>query len=297
MEVPAMARKSPAFSFYPDSFLGGTLTMSTAEVGVYIKLLSASWLHGQLSFSFCLAFCSDIDLVLVERVLKSKFVEIEPGQWINERLEEEREKQRNRSENGKKGGRPKANDKANQKLNGKLNAKLIESPDSDSDSSKEDRVLTDSSPEAVDQSEPAAAGSPAPKPPEGEEPFELKPPPEAKAKRKRTPKPIDPNRATMEDVLDCWEHYWGKKIQLTDSRKKSLGARLRNDWWEQNFAEGCRRATESEFLNGSSPSGWVATFDWFIRPNTLAKIMEGAYDKHKKDPYASFQKFSAASQG
>jgi uncharacterized protein YdaU (DUF1376 family) len=125
-----MARKSPAFSFYPDSFIGGTLTMSTAEVGVYIKLLSASWLHGQLSFSFCVSFCSDIDSALVLQVLRDKFTQTEDGKWINERLEEERKKQAIRSENGKKGGRP----KANEKLNGKLNDKLNESPDSDSDS-------------------------------------------------------------------------------------------------------------------------------------------------------------------
>jgi uncharacterized protein YdaU (DUF1376 family) len=266
------------------------------------------WNSGPMTEQETQAFCLGLSWDMVWDLLNQKFKLNKDGRWYNERLEDERLKQiafrEKQAKNGILGGRPKAKQNPDHNPNEtqtltqtQTQTKAKQNPSVSVSESIKEEVLTDSSPEAVDQSEPAAAGSPAPKPPEGEEPYELKPEPATKAKRKREPKPFDPNRATMDDVLDCWEHYWGKKIQLTDARKKSLRARLRNDWWEQNFAEGCRRATKSEFCNGSSPSGWVATFDWFIRPDTLAKIMEGAYEKHKKDPYASFQKFSAASQG
>ena len=246
-----MARKSPAFSFYPDSFIGGTLTLSTAETGVYIKLLSASWLHGQLSFSFCLAFNSDIDSALVERVLKLKFTEVAPGQWINPRLEEERKKQQIRSENGKKGGRPKAEGKANGKLNGKLTEKLIESPVSDSDSIKKE------------------SKEKPPLPPDSA-------PPEA-----------EPSLAPA-DVVDCWRYYTGQSPLMTDKRRRTISARLANSWWREHFAKGCQLVAETGFCQGDNDRGWKANIDWFIRPDSLAKVLEGNYERHKKpkpDPY------------
>ncbi len=39
---------SPAFQFYPESFLSATAHWSTAEVGCYIRLLSYQWIQGSL---------------------------------------------------------------------------------------------------------------------------------------------------------------------------------------------------------------------------------------------------------
>lgn len=85
-------RKAPAFQFYADDFLSGTLEMSQSDVGAYIRLLCHQWSRGSIpvetekqqrlaggSFS--------VDVL-------SKFQESENGQLKNIRLEEEREKQR-----------------------------------------------------------------------------------------------------------------------------------------------------------------------------------------------------------
>ena len=40
--------KAPAFQFYPDDFLSGTITMTDAEVGLYIRLLCHQWNSGGL---------------------------------------------------------------------------------------------------------------------------------------------------------------------------------------------------------------------------------------------------------
>jgi uncharacterized protein YdaU (DUF1376 family) len=260
-----MARKSPAFSFYPDSFIGGTLTLSTAETGVYIKLLAASWLHGQLSFSFCLAFCSDIDSVLVERILRLKFQEITPGCWINQRLEEERKKQQIRSENGKKGGRPKAKGKANEKLNGKLNDKLNLSPDSDSDS--------------VVNKEAAKAAS--------NKPYST-------SIGQSDVSEVYDEACSPQDVLDCWSHFFKTKLRMTSKRRRVISVRLKDRWWHDHFAEAIERASQSKFCLGENQRGWVANLDWLIRPDTVTKIMEGSYETAKKNPYAGFPTGSTA---
>lgn len=41
--------KPPAFQFYADEYLAGTIAMSLAEVGAYIRLLCYQWLNGDIS--------------------------------------------------------------------------------------------------------------------------------------------------------------------------------------------------------------------------------------------------------
>jgi uncharacterized protein YdaU (DUF1376 family) len=137
-----MTRKSPAFSFYPDSWIGGTALMSSEEKAIYIDLLCVAWLHRKFTLDQALNFCRGSSRESVERVVLDKFREENDGFFVNPRLEEERSKQQSRIENGKKGGRPK---KANQKLNGKLN----ESQSKDSVSVSVS--VSDSLPESVDK--------------------------------------------------------------------------------------------------------------------------------------------------
>src|ERR1035437_1210915 len=108
--------KPPAFQFYPDAFLGGTMNFSDAEIGLYIRLLCVQWSVGKLP---------DDNQVLSEYgkggtdllKIKSKFSKGKGGFLRNLRLEIERKKQKafrkSRSINGKKGGRP---HKASEKL-------------------------------------------------------------------------------------------------------------------------------------------------------------------------------------
>ena len=115
-----MARKSPAFSFYPDSWIAGTSLMDRATKGLYIDLLALSWLHGCLTLQQCqrglfVVPGSDEDTAL-KQLLRDKFDE-KDGQYSNTRLEEERAKQRARKTAGSKGGsktQAKRKQKANQ---------------------------------------------------------------------------------------------------------------------------------------------------------------------------------------
>ena len=97
--------KPPAFQFYADDFLGGTMHFTDAEAGLYIRLLAVQWSTGSLP---------DVDAELssygkggtpIERV-KAKFKKGDDGRLRNERLELERDKQaqwrHKSSEGGKK---------------------------------------------------------------------------------------------------------------------------------------------------------------------------------------------------
>ena len=81
----------PAFQFYADDFLAGTMDMDQAEVGAYIRLLCVQWNRGSLpvepSRVARLAGGSVSDHVL------GKFPTCDDGLRRNRRLEVEREKQ------------------------------------------------------------------------------------------------------------------------------------------------------------------------------------------------------------
>lgn len=141
-----MVRKSPAFSFYPDSWFGGTLTMPPIQRAAYIDLLGLQWVSGGFSKEDAILVCRGVPEADVQAVLDSKFDEVEPSRFLNSRLEDERQKQSKRAENarqnGRKGGRPKTKDKPTGKPGSKPESKAKPNPreklsDSDSDSLKD----------------------------------------------------------------------------------------------------------------------------------------------------------------
>lgn len=96
--------KDPAFLFYPNDFLAGTIELTDEETGQYIKLL-------------CLQFNNDgylterqIDRFTSSPEVKEKFSKNEKGQYFNERLltvmSQRKERAKKNSANGKKGGNP-----------------------------------------------------------------------------------------------------------------------------------------------------------------------------------------------
>ena len=64
---------------------------------------------------------------------------------------------------------------------------------------------------------------------------------------------------------------------LSESRKKAIRARL-NTYTEEDFKTLFAKAESSSFLKGKNARDWSATFDWLIKENNMAKVLEGNYD-------------------
>ena len=71
------------------------------------------------------------------------------------------------------------------------------------------------------------------------------------------------------------------KYPIGKSRKESIRARI-TEFGKDGFAEMVRKATKSDFLKGDGNKGFVAKFDWMIRPSNFQKILEGNYDNKNK---------------
>jgi uncharacterized protein YdaU (DUF1376 family) len=86
--------KPPAFQFYAADFMIGIMGMTDDEIGIYIKMLCAQWLHGSLpNCKKTIKKMINSRKVPSEMVLR-KFVICDDGFLRNERMETVREKQK-----------------------------------------------------------------------------------------------------------------------------------------------------------------------------------------------------------
>lgn len=95
--------KNPAFLFYTDNFMGGTMFFTDEQVGQYIRLLCAEHHTGHLSKEQMIRFCGGKE----DKMIFEKFSIDADGRYFNERLEAEIAKRDNfsgsRSNNSSKG--------------------------------------------------------------------------------------------------------------------------------------------------------------------------------------------------
>ena len=88
------------------------------------------------------------------------------------------------------------------------------------------------------------------------------------------------------------KEYWNTKqtlrkiLTLSKGRQTHLMARLREPFFRDNWRVAIDKISESDWCQGKGPSGWRADIDFFLKPDTVAKAVEGAYDNRGK-PEAS----------
>jgi uncharacterized protein YdaU (DUF1376 family) len=81
--------KDPAFLFYPNDFIGGTMGMTFEEKGAYMELLMTQFNRGHMDSHMVTRIVGD----LWGRI-SDKFVQDDAGRWYNKRLDEEQTKRK-----------------------------------------------------------------------------------------------------------------------------------------------------------------------------------------------------------
>ena len=97
----------------------------------------------------------------------------------------------------------------------------------------------------------------------------------------------EPSRS-KEDVID-WNAFLkffndtmaNKAIKsitiISKARKESVRARMR-EYGKKALFDVIQKAAASDFLNGKSQRGFLASFDWMFKPMNFPKVLEGNYD-------------------
>lgn len=85
-----------------------------------------------------------------------------------------------------------------------------------------------------------------------------------------------------QELVDLWNALpepFPKIRRMNGPRKKTLRARLKDPEWRKDFKEALERVPRAKFLAGHNDRGWVADIEFFLRPGTVDKILEGKYDE------------------
>lgn len=69
------------------------------------------------------------------------------------------------------------------------------------------------------------------------------------------------------------------KIVHGTNRYKQLNARIR-EYGLDKVLEAIENVRKSPFLRGQNRTGWIAAFDWLIKPNNFCKVLDGNYADH-----------------
>lgn len=97
-------------------------------------------------------------------------------------------------------------------------------------------------------------------------------------------------RVSTEDVtkaIDNW-NTMAERLGLaavrdrTEQRKKAVAMRLKQFGGLVAWNEALCELADQPFCCGENERGWKATFDWFLKPASLAKIREGAYRREQQ---------------
>lgn len=114
---------------------------------------------------------------------------------------------------------------------------------------------------------------------------------EGEESREETEEPAAPAAAAAPPVpyIEIKDLYNGicvsfsRVVSLSTNRKKAIAAR----WKEYNrdleiFRELFARAEGSAFLKGVNDRNWSADFDWLMKSDNMAKVLEGKYDGQRR---------------
>ena len=92
-------------------------------------------------------------------------------------------------------------------------------------------------------------------------------------------KRVEEDKPTCQQIVDLY-HSICKSFpvvrSLSDARKKAIKARL-NTYSLDDFKAVFENAEASSFLKGANDRNWTATFDWLIKDQNMAKVLEGNY--------------------
>lgn len=84
---------------------------------------------------------------------------------------------------------------------------------------------------------------------------------------------------TIETVAAAWngmavENGLPGVLTATTGRTKAFKARARDEFWRGNWKAALAQVPLEAWRLGGTDRGWRANFDWFLRPDTVAKLIE-----------------------
>ena len=103
----------------------------------------------------------------------------------------------------------------------------------------------------------------------------------------QTAAPAAPALADHDLFIKAWYGLpdpFPKIAAWTKKRAAAFKERMKDPHFRENWPAGIERMRNSAFCQGANERGWRADVDFFLRPDTLVKLLEGKYDKNGRRP-------------
>ena len=75
--------------------------------------------------------------------------------------------------------------------------------------------------------------------------------------------------------------------RITSKRRTAFNVRAKTTGWLDSVRQALDKIRDSDFCHGHNVRQWMADIDWFLRPDTVVKILEGKYDNRNGNGEAS----------
>lgn len=96
-----------------------------------------------------------------------------------------------------------------------------------------------------------------------------------------SPVPESSDRNAAETIMNAWNKVPGVSgcRQWSAKRGIALRSRMADQSWFGMAMEAIEKISGTPFLTGGGKTGWRANIDWFLRPDTVVKILEDQYQE------------------
>lgn len=95
---------------------------------------------------------------------------------------------------------------------------------------------------------------------------------------------------SINHLISIWNQKMDSKcLRVTTKRRVAIGQRLSDAFFCDNWIDSLDRVAASPFCGGQNERGWKADIDWFLKPDSVTKIMEGKYDKKSRSQSPTFE--------
>lgn len=240
----------PYMPLYVADYLADAAHLSAAGHGAYLLLIMNYWQRGEALPD------DERKLMRIARMTPDEwadvcddireFFDINAGVWKHKRIEAELAKVSAKSEQARSAGKARAKQAASAR------STSAQRPLSHTDTDTESKTS-----------------------PKGE----------SKSKGANTP---SVGKADVRSAVEMWNAMAKAESlpavqRLTSQRRTKLVARLAT-YGLAAWLQAVDRIRGSPGLLGRADGSWRANFDWLLRPNTIAKILEGQYDNWTNDP-------------
>ena len=87
-----------------------------------------------------------------------------------------------------------------------------------------------------------------------------------------------------QNILDLFNKIccsFGRVKNITKNRAETISDSLKT-YSVDDFKKVFEKAEQSDFLKGNNSRNWSASFDWLIKEDNMAKVLEGKYNRQNK---------------